>query len=485
MTTERLSKRVGSALIWRAAQLGGINLIFFARLLILARLLTPDDFGLVAIAVTAIGLLQSASDFGMRSALVQGKEVDRSHYDAAWTVEVTRGLAVSIGTVVFAPLIAHIFAESRAIPIIQGLAIRPFLDTLGSIRVAEMNRNLQFRPTTVLGLVEAITNTITAIGLAQVLGVWALVIGTLAGATVRVVASYILAPHHPRLLFEARAVRPLVQFGRWIFLTSLIALVANSVLRLAISRQLGAAELGLYFLGAQLAFLPATVTSEVVGSVAFPLFARLQTDIRAGTDAFRTLVNGMYLILFPVCALLVILAPDLILFVLGPQWQGTEPVIQILAFATLFGIFGEAVVPVFQGYGLPQKVTLVELVQSLVLIGCAWGLTRTYGLAGAALAWLPATIAAQILNVLFIRQHLENPLATLGKPLGTLAGISSLGALVAWGISMRIHGMPGLILAVIVAVMVMVSLIWLVDRRLGLGFADGAKRLFPGLPIPN
>src|SRR5690606_2190874 len=114
-----------------------------------------DDFGLLAIAVTAVGFLLSVTDFGMIPALVQGKQIQADQYDAAWTVEVSRALAISLGTVVTAPLIAHLFAEPRATAIIQVLAIRPFLDALSSIRVAEMNRDLRFRPTTLMGLAEA------------------------------------------------------------------------------------------------------------------------------------------------------------------------------------------------------------------------------------------------------------------------------------------------------------------------------------------
>lgn len=482
MTTERLPDRVGNALFWRATQFGGIKLVFLARLLILAKLLTPDSFGLVAIAVTAVGVLVSITDFGMLSALVQRKELDKDQYDAAWTVEVSRALAISTVVMATAPWIAHLFAEPRATAIIQALAFRPFLESLSSIRMAEMNRALRFRPATIMALAEAVANAVISIVLAPFLGVWALVAGTLSGAAVRTIVSYVLVPHRPRLLFDQRAVLPLVQFGRWVFMTSLIALVASSVLRLVIARQLGVAELGLYFLGAQLAFLPASTASEIVGSVAFPLFARLQTDLRAGAEAFRTILVGMSLFLYPICTLLLVLAPGLVQEVLGAKWDGTVPVIRILAFGTLLGIFGEAVTPLLNGYGQPHKVTFVELAQSLVLIGCVWGFSRAYGLAGAALASLPAVTTAQLVNALLLRRLLPNPWEGM-VGLWAIAGASTLGALVAWGAQQAVAGMAGLLLASLLAILTTYMVIWAADQALGLGLLDRIQKVFPGLPL--
>jgi hypothetical protein len=151
----------------------------FLRLLILARLLTPDDFGLVAIAVTSIGFFLSVTDVGMIPALVQGDEVDEKQYNAAWTVGVLRAAAIAVIVFFATGLIATVFAEPRAIPIIQVLALRPLLDALNSIKVADLTRRLQFRPLATYKLAEALVATLTSILLAASWGVWALVAGVL------------------------------------------------------------------------------------------------------------------------------------------------------------------------------------------------------------------------------------------------------------------------------------------------------------------
>ncbi len=476
---ERPLQRAGSALIWKAVQLGGVNSIFLLRLLVLAWLLAPEDFGLLAIAVTTIGFLLSITDFGMIPALVQGADLDENHYNAAWTVDVTRALLISVLVIGAAPWIAQIFAEPRAVPIIRVLALRPLLEAAASIRVASLTRDLQFRPLATLKLSEALVNTIVSIALARSFGVWALVAGALSGSATYLLLSYCLAPHRLRLSFDHTAIQPLIRFGRWVFLTSLIVLAGSYVLRVVIARQLGTADLGLYFLAAQLAFLPAEVASEVVGSVAFPLFARLQAEYRQVAQSFCAILIGLAAFLFPVCALLIAFAPTLVQEVLGPRWAGTAPVIRILALVSMIGLFGEVTGPIFNGLGQPYKVTIIEVVQSLMIIALVWLLTSRYGLMGAALAWLPTAVVSQIVSAILLRRLLPQPLAHLGPPLLLITAVAAMGAAIALRVANAVPGLVGLVLANLLAVMAMGLLLWLGDRRFALGLRQGLGQVFP------
>lgn len=472
-------KRAGSALTWKAAQLGGVKAIFLLRLLILTWLLTPEDFGLLAIAVTAIGFFMTVTDIGMIPALVQGADVDEKQFNVAWSVGLTRALLITAVTILAAPIIAGIFAEPRAVNLIRVLALRPLLDALGSIKVATLTRNLEFRPLAIIKLGEAIMNTVVSIALAYFLGVWALVAGALAGSTLSLILSYLLAPHRPRLSFDRAAIRPLIRFGRWIFLTSLIVLAGSYVLRVVISRQLGTAELGLYFLAAQLAFLPAELASEIVGDVAFPLISRYQSELRQVTKVFHTMLTGLAALLFPVCMLLFVLAPLLVQEILGPRWDGTVPVIRILTLVSLIGIFGEVTGPIFKGLGQPYRVTLLEVVQSLTIISLVWGLTSRFGLAGAALAWLPTVIISQLISAVFIRRALPEPFVGLWRPLLLIILCSGLGAFAALLVVNIIPGLVGFVLASLLAVVMIGVLLWLSDRRFALGLVDDLGQTFP------
>jgi O-antigen/teichoic acid export membrane protein len=458
----------------------GVKLIFFVRLLILARLLVPEDFGLLAIAVSTIGIFLSLTDFGMIPALVQGERVEKKDYDTAWTVGLTRASAISLLVAVGAPLIAEIFAEPRATPIIQVLALRPILDSLVSIKIADLTRNLNFRPLSIIKLGEALANSIVSILLARTLGVWALVAGVLAGSSTNLILSYIFAPHRPRISFDRSSAQSLIRFGRWIFITSLIAMAGTNILRIIISRTLGTAELGLYFLAAQLAFMPAEIASEVVGSVTFPLFSRLQSNLVQLTRAFRASYVGMAALLFPVSALLIVLAPTFIQEVLGPEWEGTATILRIISLVTMIGLFGEAVVPVLKGVGRPDRVTWIVLVQYTILVLLAGELSARYGVNGAALAWLPAAIVSQVMGALYIRQILVKPFKALFAPLAAILTSVSVGAACAFLIDQYFSSsLFGFAIAIIGGLVVIGAILWVSERRFSLGFLEDLNLVYP------
>jgi lipopolysaccharide exporter len=480
---ENLFQKTGSALFWKAIQFAGVKIIFFLRLLVLARLLLPEDFGLLAIAVSSIGFLLSLTDLGMTQALVQSTDVDEIQYNTAWTVGVIRGLVVSGSVLIAAPLIAQLFAEPRAINIIRVISLQPLLDSAASIKVADLTRGLNFRALAILRLLAAVANTVVSIALADTFGVWALVAGALSGSLSYLMMSYLFAPHRPRLSFNRTAGWSLIQFGRWIFLTGLIAMAGSYVLRVVISRQLGASELGLYFLAAQLAFMPLEVASEMVGSVAFPLFARLQTDLQQVTRVFRAILTGVSALLFPACTLMIVVTPSLVQEVLGPRWEGTVSVIRLLALVSMLGIFGEVAVPILNGVGQPYKVTVLEIVQSTLIIIFVWTLSGRYGLVGAALAWLPAITASQIFSFIFLRQILWEPFAKLGAPMLMITVSSGVGAAVALFVDRIVPGLPGLALAIILAVTIIGGMLWVSDRRLALGLREGLSKAFPQVAL--
>jgi lipopolysaccharide exporter len=478
---ERPAQRAGKALIWQVIQLGSDKLLFFIRILVLARLLTPQDFGLVAIATTAMGFFQNITDIGLIPALIQGKEITEKQYNVAWTVGMMRAMLIATIMVIGAPWIAILFDESQATPIIRVLALYPLLVASISIKIAEQNRNLSFRPLAILKLTESLVKAAVSIILAVFFGLWGLVVGTIAGVAAISILSYILAPHRPRLLFDREILRPLVNFGRWMFVTSLIAMAGTSILRIVITRQLGATALGLYYLAAQLAYLPSEVSSGVFGAVAFPMFSRLQTDFERAKRAFRTMVVGTAAILYPACLLIIVLAPTFVSEVLGPKWNGTEIIVQILSLATMIGIFGDTVVEILKGMGRPDRRTLMGFAQMLVLIGLVSLLTSQFGIVGAALASLPAVLVSQIMGIIFVGQLMPKPLSGLGKPMMAVVIASLGGAIIAFFLDKYLTGILGLVAAGTGAVLCTLAILWIANQKWSLGLINDLILIFPGV----
>lgn len=462
-------------------QHAGVQFIYFVRVLILARLLSPDDFGLMAIALVTVDILLGLTDVGMIPALVQREEVEDRQYDAAWTIGVVRALLVSVVLILAAPLIASAFAEPRAVPIMRGLAVRPVLDAVASMKVADLTRELRFRGLAGLHVGAATVNTVSSIALAPFIGVWALVLGAIAGATTYAFASYAMAPYRPHLRFDAESASALIHFGRWIFVIGISSLVSRLVLQAVISRRLGSAELGLYYLAARIAMAPTDVAYQLVGSVAFPLYSRLQGDARQAREVFRSVFIAMLALLLPALVLIFLLAPQIAQEVLGDRWAGAAPVIRVLCVAGFLGLYGDAVDPLFKGWGRPQMSAALDLTQTGTLVATVWFLTGAFGLPGAASAWIPAMGSTAVLGFLMARWLLPGLHVGLARPAAVLGACSLAGGVVASLLNTLVTGIWGLFLAIGAGGLASLFLILIGDRRLGIGLVEALERFNPRL----
>ncbi|MFO7683991.1 MAG: oligosaccharide flippase family protein [Chloroflexota bacterium] len=480
---EQLQRDAGSAMMWKSVQMVGTKLIFFVRLFILARLLSPADFGLMAVAMVAIDVLISVTNFGMVPALVQQKEAQTSHYHAAWSVGLLRAMAISLVVFFGAPVIAVIVGEPEVVDLVRVLAFLPTIDALASIGLVELMRTLAFRQLAIVDLAKTLLSTVIAIALAPSWGVWALVAGSLAGSLTYTIFSYVLAPYRPRLTLNWGKMRPLMHYGRWIFITSLVAVAGSAALRVVVSRQLGAVELGLYFLAARLAFLPTEVASDVMGAVTFPLYARLQNETEQVAQLFRANLLTLSALLVPIFTLIAVLAPAMVTHVLGERWEGTEQIIQLLAIIGILGLVTDIAVPAFKGLGFPSYVTWIEGAQSLSLVLFVFWFTRRFGLLGAPLAWFPAIFGSLVLAVIFLRGLLPRPFAGLAGPLLAIGGVALLGGLVATAVYHFSPTFFGFILAGLSGAALIFGLTWLLDWRFKLGIGQSLATLFPQIAL--
>jgi O-antigen/teichoic acid export membrane protein len=256
-------------------------------------------------------------------------------------------------------------------------------------------------------------------------------------------------------------------------------MLGQSLLRVTISRQLGSAELGLYYLAASLAFLPTDIASQIVGEVVFPFYSRLQKDLQQATEAFKAILTSLATLLLPMSALLISLAPSLVTNVLDERWVGSVKIIQILALAGIISMLGETLSPILNGTGHPDKVMIMESVQSLLMITIVWSLTKSLGIVGAALAWIPSIAISQVVGIFFLRKILDKPFARLGRPLWTVGMVSIIGGTTAYGIDFIVPGLLGFILATFLAVAFMGSMLWFFERKFALGLSSGFSQAFP------
>ena len=470
-------RSAAGAFWWEGVYLGATRVIQLVRFVILARLLSPRDFGLLAVAWAVVEVGQGLSDLGLEKAVIQRSHVSEHEYNATWTFDVLRCAVLATVIAVFAPAIAVAFGEPSATNLIRALGVTPIMYALASIKRIELQRRLQFRSLTLIRLPEMAVEAVIAIVLAPRIGVWALAVAAWISISCTVTLSYMLAPHRPRFNPDWKIGIGLFRFSRWLTVTGLSVMVGEAVLRAVISRRLGTESLGIFYLASRLAILPLGTVSQVVWTVGFTLHAQLQAEVRRAATAFQYVLTSISVLLLPVYALLFVLADALTAHVLGPKWSGSTQIIKILALANVAAIGGAAIRPMLEGRGYPRYASALIGVNQALVISSAYVIGQWAGIAG--VAWVRTTIEFALLPawVWAAKQVLPDAFQGIGKIMltagfsATLAGLAALAVVsatdTAWG---------ALVAALMGAGMALAALLAL-DLSLRLGFVANLKRV--------
>ena len=297
---------------------------------ILARLLTPKDFGVVAIAMIVVGLFEMLSWTGQELAIIRHATPTREHYDTAWTISALIGTGVAIVLFVVAPLATQYFHDDRAVPVIRWLALRPLLSGLENVGTIDFQRSLRFDRVFGYNFYAKVIAFVATIGFAIALrDYWALVIGILVGQTARTVLSYWLHPYRPSLSLSKRG--EIWSFSIWSFIRAIGTYFMTQVDVIAIGGVAGATSMGRYTVAKDVASSPVDELNEPVTTVLFPVMARYQDEPHQLRQLYLRTLGWAALIGASTGAGIFLVAPDMVSLILGPAWVDITPLIGWLA----------------------------------------------------------------------------------------------------------------------------------------------------------
>ncbi|MGH3136355.1 MAG: lipopolysaccharide biosynthesis protein [Gaiellaceae bacterium] len=300
---------------------------------VLARLLEPVDFGIVAFAALFVGFTNVIAEEGLVDALVQRKELERAHLDAAFWTALGFALAMTVVLAALSVPIASLLGADELAPILVALALAIPIASSSLVQRALLTRELQFRSLTLRSL-----SAITVGGICGVtaafsgLGAWSLVIQNLAGAVTGTLVLWRVTDFRPRFTFSYRHCRELLGFGSNVVGYRLLIYFTRHADELLIGAFLGPAALGLYAVGYRMLRMLVQVTSSLIDRVSFPLYSRLQDKPARLKNAFYKSTSFAALIAFPVFLGAAVLAPQVVDVLFGPKWADSVPVMQLLAF---------------------------------------------------------------------------------------------------------------------------------------------------------
>ncbi|MCJ7647520.1 MAG: lipopolysaccharide biosynthesis protein, partial [Candidatus Lokiarchaeota archaeon] len=362
----------------------GFSLI---RLIILARILSPNDFGLMGVAMLTMSTLETFSQTGFQQALIQKKENIESYLNSAWTVLILRGSILFIILYFIAPYVAIFFGAPEAKSIIKVMGFSILFQAFTNIGVIYFQKELEFNREFIYQFSGTLADFIVSILAVLILrNVWALVLGLLAGNITRCFVSYLIHTYRPKLNFNLEKMKELFGFGRWIFGSSIIVFLATQGDDLFLGKILGVTALGLYQLAFRLSNLMTTEITHVISQLTFPLYSKLQSNSFKLKKVFLRTLNITTNMVLPLTVSIIILSHDFVILFLGEQWIDMLFTLQILTIAGFIRSLIATSGPLFIAMGRPNLDFWMNFVRVVVMASSIYPLTRSFGMEGTALS---------------------------------------------------------------------------------------------------
>lgn len=399
--TERLSHRVLKGSFWILSIRIIGKILSFARIVILARILSPNDFGLMGIAMLTLMALETFSLTGLGTALVQKKGDFESYLDSTWTVNMLRGIILFGIVYIIAPFTAAFFKEPSATLIIRVMGVSMLITGFTSMGITCLRKELEFNKLFIYHLTSALADFIVAVSIAFALkNVWALVFGKIAGSFAGMVTSYLIHPYRPRISIEREKAGELFTYGRWILGTSMLFFLLNQGGDILVGRLLGATMLGFYTMAMRIPNLIATEITSPLISVTFPAFSKIQSYTSDLKRAYLKVLQVTAFIALPLMGLIIVLAFDFTKLILGEKWMPIVPAMQVLAcWASVYAI-NSTIWPLFRGIGRPDLETKLRFASLILLVLLIIPFTSRWGMLGTALAvFINVTILSPVIFI--------------------------------------------------------------------------------------
>jgi O-antigen/teichoic acid export membrane protein len=374
-----LSRVTASAMKWGGVSQIGRQILQIVTLVVLARLLSPADFGLVSMAAVFVGLIAIFKDLGVASAIVQRDQLTQRLLSTVFWVTVALGFLSSVVMVMIAPLVGDIYRQPEVTPVLRVLSIAFIVSGVTVLQQALLERRLQMRRLAILELVSAVAGSILAVVLAFLgAGVWSLVAMTLMTAAVNSILLWKACDWQPSRTFSRVDFRSVLSFSLNLTGFNIINYVVRNADNLLVGRYLGSGPLGFYSMAYRILLFPLTNISSVTGRVMFPVYSRISSDFERFRRGYLLAARAIALVTFPLMCGVFALRTPFVLAVFGEKWQPLIPLIAILAPVGLIQSVATTTGSIFMATGRTRLQFLYGLVTGVLavaafIIGLKWG----------------------------------------------------------------------------------------------------------------
>lgn len=386
-----MKREIAKGAAWMIFARWTLRAIGIVSTLVLARLLSPEDFGLVAMAMTVVTMIELMSWLGLEATLIKLSNPLKEHYDTAWSLRVLVLLLCALITAIAAVPTAMFFKDPRLTAIMLVIAAVWAVQSLDNIGTVDFRRNMQFdREFRFLTIKKFIGFVVCLLAAFIWQSYWALVAGIAASRVSGLIASYAMHPMRPR--WSLVHWREMLSFSRFTLINAVLEFAGSRIPHIFVGRSVGPAGLGTYAIAEEISYLPATELVDPIGRTLFPAYSRLVAD-RETLKKYVLFVNALVVsIALPACIGIALVAAPAVLLALGVKWVDAIPVMQVLALSAGCMAIRSNSWALYFSLGLPHYTTRLWILKVAALVLLIWPLYQRFGLVGVAYADLVATV---------------------------------------------------------------------------------------------
>lgn len=406
MSTDSVNKQIAKGAAWMVAFKILDNALGLVSTLVLARMLAPQDFGLVGMSMVLLAAMTLLMSFSFDIQLIQNPNAGPDHFNTAWTFNVMLATGFGILMALLAPLAASFYREPRLEMILYVMAAGFVLQGFSNIGTVKFRREMRFDREFKFLLSKRMSSLVVTIPLAIYLrNYWALVIGQLAGTILSLVMSYVVSSYRPRFSLAAKA--EMFNGSVWLFVNSFIQFLHNRAPTFVIARLSGAGAVGVYSIAAEISLLPSNELVAPINRAAFPGYAKAAHDMDKLRDSFLKVIASIALISLPAGIGILSVADLLVPAALGWKWMDAIPIIQLLAIYGIIKALQTNIAYIYLVLGMTKRITLITSIQVLIQTATLVPAVYYYGPKGAAWSYLGTSILLIPLNQYLVAQCLS------------------------------------------------------------------------------
>ena len=400
-------------MLWNAIQRFGTLTISFVGNMVLARMLSPDDFGCIGMLAIFISLSEAFIDGGFGSALIQKKDASQEDYSTIFYWNLLVAVALYIGLFFCSPAISRFYHMPVLSDVLRATSLVLIINGFSTIQTNILKKKLEFKLIAKINLIAMTIGVAVAIVLAyRGWGVWSLVVKNLLAAFICSILLWVLTTWRPSFVFSWKSFKSLFSFGAFLLISRLLNTLFENIQGLVIGRYYSAKDLGYYTQAKKLDQLPSGSISQIVTRVTFPVFSQIADEKERLRQAVRKNILCTSYLFFPLQILLIVISKDLIIFLFTDKWIESVPYFRILCIYSMLISLNAINSNLFIAMGKSRLYFWVQLIKKIIgiillLVGIQFGVIGvTWSLALSGIIWwvISSCVNSRMIDYGFFKQ---------------------------------------------------------------------------------